>query len=159
MFSAGLPSTVTELETEIKNQCTIKEPFQLQFMDMLFGNEFMNLTSMEEVQDKATVKVIHISCKPLDALADQCVDGCLFPPTSHPDDPTFSSDDSTVILASPESTFSRSLWPDIFHVPHFSYLDISNRGSDSHTTDSRLNSDLHPRHSIRDSQTRDSRPD
>ncbi|KAL7872447.1 hypothetical protein SRHO_G00074300 [Serrasalmus rhombeus] len=121
VFSAGLPSAVTELETEIKNQCKIKELFRLQFVDTFFGNEFMNLTPMEAVQDKATVKLMYTSCKPLDAHADQCVDRCLFPTTSHPDDSTFSSDDSTVVLTSPESTFSRSLWPDIFHIPSFSY--------------------------------------
>ncbi|KAI4810733.1 hypothetical protein KUCAC02_013665, partial [Chaenocephalus aceratus] len=56
VISAGLPSTVKELENEIKTQCKVKEPFRLQFMDTLFGNEFMNLTSMGEIQDKATVK-------------------------------------------------------------------------------------------------------
>lgn len=49
VFPAGLPSTVTDLETEIRSQCKIKEPFWLQFMDTLYGNDFMNLTSMEEV--------------------------------------------------------------------------------------------------------------
>ncbi|KAJ8272853.1 hypothetical protein GJAV_G00094180 [Gymnothorax javanicus] len=120
VFSAGLPSTVTELETEIKNQCKIKEPFRLQFMDTLFGNDFMNLTSMEEIQNKATVKVIYTSCEPLNPDADQCVDTRSFPPNNHLDD-TISSGDSTLILSSSESSSSRSSWPDIFCVPRFSY--------------------------------------
>ena len=68
MFSAGLPSTVAELETNIKTQCKIMEPIRLQFMDTLFGNEFMNLTSMEEIQDQATLKVIYTSCQPQDQV-------------------------------------------------------------------------------------------
>lgn len=70
VFPAGLPSTVTDLETEIRNRCKIKKPFRLKFMDTLFDNEFMNLTSMEEVQDKATLKVKYTTCRPLDAHAD-----------------------------------------------------------------------------------------
>lgn len=37
------------------------EPFRLQLMDTLFGNKFMNLTSIEEIQDKATLKVVYTS--------------------------------------------------------------------------------------------------
>lgn len=121
VFPAGLPSTVTDLETEIRNQCKVKEPFRLQFMDTLFGNEFVNLTSMEEVQEKATVKVVYTSCRPLDADADHCVDSDSFPPASQPDDSICSSGDSTIILSSPESTSSRSSWPDMFVIPRFSY--------------------------------------
>lgn len=66
MFSARLPSTVAELDTSIKTWCKIMEPFRLQFMDTLFGNEFMNLISMEEIQDKATLKVVYTSCQPQD---------------------------------------------------------------------------------------------
>lgn len=42
VFPSGLPSTVTDLETEIKTQCKIKQSFRLQFMDTLFGNDFIN---------------------------------------------------------------------------------------------------------------------
>lgn len=117
VFPSGLPSTVTDLETEIKTQCKIKQSFRLQFMDTLFGNDFMNLTSVEEVQDKATVKVIYTSCRPLDG--DHCAD--VNSPTTHNDDPLCSSDDSTIILSSSQSTSSRSSWPDFFNVPRFSY--------------------------------------
>ncbi|XDV25457.1 hypothetical protein PO909_029373 [Leuciscus waleckii] len=107
VFPSGLPSTVTELETEIKTQCKIKQSFRLQFMDSLFANDFMNLTSVEEVQDKATVK------------GDHCAD--VDSPTTHNDDSFGSSDDSTIILSSSQSTSSRSSWPDFFYVPRFSY--------------------------------------
>lgn len=121
VFSSGLPSTVTELETEIKSRCKIMEPFRLQFMDTLFDNEFVNLTSMEEIQDRATVKVMYTSCRPQDADEDQDVNSFSSPPTNAPDDISSHSGDSTVILSSPESTSSRSSWPDMFCVPRFTY--------------------------------------
>ncbi|KAL6460861.1 hypothetical protein MHYP_G00308270 [Metynnis hypsauchen] len=117
MISAGLPSTVAELETEIKTQCKILEPFRLQFMDTLFGNEFVNLTSMEEIQDKATIKVIYTSYQP----QDQGEDSLSIASGSAPDDTSYSSGDSTIIVSSSESTSSRSSWPDLFCVPRFTY--------------------------------------
>ncbi|CAI5657603.1 unnamed protein product [Oreochromis niloticus] len=116
MVSPGLPSTVTELEAEIKTQCKIMEPFRLQFMDTLFGNEFVNLTSMAEIQNKATIKIVYTSCQP----QDQGEDRFSFPSTSAPDD-TSTCGDSTVSLSSPESTSSRSSWPDLFCIPCFTY--------------------------------------
>lgn len=117
MLSAGLPSTVAELETEIKTQCKIMEPFRLQFMDTLFGNELINLTSVEEIQDKATLKVAYISCQP----QDQVEHSFSFSSTRTPDDVSSFSGNSTVILSSPESTSSQASWPDLFFVPRFTY--------------------------------------
>lgn len=117
MFSAGLPSTVAELETEIKTRCKIMEPFRLQFMDALFGNEFVNLTSVEDIQDKATLKVVYTSCQ----HQVQGEHSFSFSSTSAPDDTSSCSGDSTVILSSPESTSSRASWPDLFCVPRFTY--------------------------------------
>lgn len=116
MVSPGLPSTVTELEAEIKTQCKIMEPFRLQFMDTLFGNEFVNLTSVAEIQNKATIKIVYTSCQP----QDQGEDRFSFPSTSAPDD-TSTCGDSTVSLSSPESTSSRSSWPDLFCILRFIY--------------------------------------
>uniref|UniRef100_A0A3P9K7E0 Uncharacterized protein n=1 Tax=Oryzias latipes TaxID=8090 RepID=A0A3P9K7E0_ORYLA len=87
VISAGLPVSQPPMQPQMKTQCKIMTPFRLQFMDPLFGNDFVNLTSIEEIQDKATLKVV--------------------------------SGDSTLILSSPESTSSRSSWPDLFLVPSF----------------------------------------
>uniref|UniRef100_A0A8C7XWQ7 Sterile alpha motif domain-containing protein 3 n=1 Tax=Oryzias sinensis TaxID=183150 RepID=A0A8C7XWQ7_9TELE len=117
VISAGLPSSVAALEAEIQTQCKIMTPFRLQFMDPLFGNDFVNLTSIEEIQDKATLKVVYTVIQP----QDQDEDSFSFPSTSAPDVASSSSGDSTVILSSPESTSSRSSWPDLFLVPRFTY--------------------------------------
>uniref|UniRef100_A0A0F8AWM6 Sterile alpha motif domain-containing protein 3 n=1 Tax=Larimichthys crocea TaxID=215358 RepID=A0A0F8AWM6_LARCR len=120
----GIPESVSELSQQIKRQCGIEGLFRLQFMDMEFGNEFTNLLSISDVQDKGTIKVIFIS----DALVQP---GGLAPPPSpvsasscSPDDSSLSSGCSfdTDILSSPESSSSRSsAWPVPFQVPRFSY--------------------------------------
>lgn len=91
-------------------------------MDTLFGNEFMNLTSMDEIQDRGTIRVITMT----GSSTPQCAD---IPSTSaaHPSFDESSSLSSgcvdTDILATPESESSRSRlsWPSIFCVPQFSY--------------------------------------
>lgn len=55
----GFPETVGELVQHIKRQCGV-ENFRLQFMDAESGNEFTNLTSMSEIQDKSTLFLIQL---------------------------------------------------------------------------------------------------
>jgi len=121
-FQNGLPGTVNELIGKVQRQCGLDSNFRLQFMDTLFGNEFMNLTSMDEVQDRGTIRVITMTV----FSTPQCAN---IPPTSAAH---YSLDDSsslssgcvdTDILSSPESesSSSRSSWPSIFRVPQFSY--------------------------------------
>lgn len=121
-FPNGLPGTVNELVGEVQRQCGLDSNFRLQFMDTLFGNEFMNLTSMDEVQDRGTIRVITLT----GTSTPQCAN---VPPTlaaHHSFDESSSLSSGTVdtdILSSPESesSSSRSSWPSIFHVPQFSY--------------------------------------
>lgn len=123
-FKNGLPGSVNELVSEVQRQCGLNFDFRLQFMDALFGNEFMNLTSMDEVQDRGTIRVIPM----MDASTPQCA----IPSTSATALSQPSLDESsslssgcvdTDILSSPESgsSSSRSFWPSIFRVPEFCY--------------------------------------
>lgn len=57
-LSQEIPPSIDDLVAEVKNQHGFKGNFKLQFMDSLFGNEFLNLTSISEVQDKDTLTVI-----------------------------------------------------------------------------------------------------
>lgn len=94
-------------------------------MDGEFGNEFTNLLSMSDVQDKSTIKVIY------NAVAPAQPGGSPPPPYSAAatcrsldDSSSLSSGSSfdTDILSSPGSTSSRSSrWPTVFHVPRFSF--------------------------------------
>lgn len=54
---SGIPDSVDSLKFEIQKQCDIDGEFRLQYMDIDF-DQFMNLTSTADIQDKGTVKVI-----------------------------------------------------------------------------------------------------
>ena len=121
-FQNGLPGSVDDLVSEVQRQCGLDFNFRLQFMDALFGSDFMNLTSMDEVQDRGTIRVIAMT----DSSTPQCPH---ILPTSAAhrslnDSSSLSSGCvDTDILSSPESesSSSRSSWPSIFCVPQFSY--------------------------------------
>ncbi|XP_036001827.1 uncharacterized protein LOC118565517 [Fundulus heteroclitus] len=53
----GLPATFPEHVEHIK-QCGVQSDFRVQFMDADFDNEFTNLTSISEIVDKSTIKLI-----------------------------------------------------------------------------------------------------
>ncbi|KAF6730425.1 hypothetical protein FQA47_011825 [Oryzias melastigma] len=57
--ASGIPATLSELHASIKTFFDLKEDFRLQYMDADF-NAFINLTSVSEVRDKGTLKVILI---------------------------------------------------------------------------------------------------
>ncbi|RXN37812.1 sterile alpha motif domain-containing 3-like isoform X2 [Labeo rohita] len=125
ILPGGMPETVIELVQEIKRQCGVDGDFRLQFMDVEFGNEFTNLVSMSDIQDKSSIKVIFNSVTPTQP------DGT--PPSLYSaaasrtlnDSSSLSSAGSsfdTDILSSPESTSSRStVWPIVFPMPRFAY--------------------------------------
>uniref|UniRef100_A0A8C7XNI8 Uncharacterized protein n=1 Tax=Oryzias sinensis TaxID=183150 RepID=A0A8C7XNI8_9TELE len=121
--SHRLPESIEDLINEVKKQCGLDGSLKLQFMDSLFGNEFLNLTSVSEVEDKGTLKVIDMS-KPTTMHSEESsvsnpLQGSSTPSTNH----SFPSSGSvdTDILSSSESSSSRSSWPAFFHVPKFSY--------------------------------------
>lgn len=57
-LDSGIPATLSELHMLVKTFFDLKEDFRLQYMDEDF-NAFMNLTSMSDVKDKGTLKVIY----------------------------------------------------------------------------------------------------
>ncbi|KAF3848156.1 hypothetical protein F7725_021184 [Dissostichus mawsoni] len=94
------------------------------FMDSLFGNEFLNLTSMTEVVDKGTLRVCDVS-RPTAILNDheRSAVAVLNPQISYTlnDSSSLSSGYVDTDVQSIESTSPRSCWPAVFHVPKFSY--------------------------------------
>lgn len=126
-FHCGLPGSVIELIEEVQRQCGLNNSnFRLQFMDPLFGNEFMNLTSMDEIQDRGTIRMTSLAegLTTQSAEADEADASCSF----GLDDSTSRSSGcvDTDILSSPESeascsSTSRALWPRVFCVPEFSF--------------------------------------
>nr|XP_032833101.1 uncharacterized protein LOC116955880 [Petromyzon marinus] len=55
----GIPNSLNDLKREIQTQLRVLEDFRLQFKDPDF-NDFVNLTSTSDIQDKATLKVIQL---------------------------------------------------------------------------------------------------
>lgn len=109
---SGIPDSVDSLRLEIQKQCGIEGEFRLQYMDNDF-DQFMNLTSTADLQDKGTVKVIMLSEPSTQPSFDAA-----FGPDSSPAD--------TDILSSSESTHSTSSlrlqgWPRNFPIPTFTY--------------------------------------
>lgn len=124
-FQNGLPGSLSELVTEVQRQCGIKTNFRLQFMDALFGNEFTNLISIDEVQDRGTIRMIPVT----EASAPQCAD---MPSTSetalcHPSLDESSSmfsmclETDTLSTTESETSRSRQFWPTVFRVPQLSF--------------------------------------
>ncbi|KAE8290016.1 hypothetical protein D5F01_LYC11731 [Larimichthys crocea] len=121
----GIPDSVEDLKREITRQCGLSGNFRLQYRDIEFDNEFVNLSSTAELQDKSTVKVIY--------LPNETDMSPRHDPSSVPEEldeaSSISSSLSTAdtdILSSPGSTSSgpslRSQpWPQTFPIPQFSY--------------------------------------
>lgn len=82
----GIPESVRELVQQIKTQCGVKGDFRLQIMDSDFGNEFVNLLSVSDVQDRSSIKVTFNS-------AASVTDDPSIPP--HEDALTCNSNEST----------------------------------------------------------------
>ena len=62
-IKSGIPTTVEELVLEITTFFGVTEQFRLQYKDEHFNNQFMNLSSTSEIQDKSTVKVVYLTCE------------------------------------------------------------------------------------------------
>lgn len=80
-FHCGLPGSVIELIEEVQRQCGLNNSnFRLQFMDPLFGNEFMSLTSMDEIQDRGTIRMTSLAegLTTQSAEADEADASCIF---------------------------------------------------------------------------------
>ncbi|KAM9468193.1 uncharacterized protein Hap1MRO34_014856 isoform 2-T3 [Clarias gariepinus] len=130
--ASGMPKSVDELAREITTYFGLTEQVRLQYRDVEFGNEFLNLSSISDIQDRSTLKVIYFPCESTSSvmsLASLTEDTCFtFPVTlssfssQEPNDSSSvdsSSTNETVILSSPESR--SCTWPEVFVVPRFSY--------------------------------------
>ncbi|XP_061908168.1 uncharacterized protein LOC133653153 isoform X1 [Entelurus aequoreus] len=133
-LDSGIPSAVEDLYLLVKTFFQHKEDFRLQYMDADF-NEFVNLTSVSEIKNKSTLKVIYI---PVFSPVEPCItlytvdsSGELSNTScSNPETPASSIDsscrDDTPFTSTPESSLETQLsklssWPKVFLVPKFTY--------------------------------------
>ena len=125
-IESGIPRTVEDLALKIKTFFEVTEKFRLQYKDKDMDNQFMNLLSTSELEDKGTLKVVYMLCETTRSAPlteDAC---CTIPGTpskassssQEPSDSDSHSSNDTIVLSSPET---RSCpWPRPFVVPRFS---------------------------------------
>lgn len=110
-IETGMPKSVEDLSDEIKRHFDIEGDIRLQYMDSDFDNAFVNHNQICDIQDKSTVKIIHLSAA-LDlsqGSMNQSEEGA-----------SLSSSSDTLTLSSDSQT-ARSHWPTEFQIPYFSY--------------------------------------
>ncbi|CAL8236185.1 unnamed protein product [Arctogadus glacialis] len=125
-IESGIPRTVEDLALKINTFFEVTEKFRLQYKDKDMDNQFMNLLSTSELEDKGTLKVVYMLCETTRSAPlteDAC---CTIPGTpskassssQEPSDSDSHSSNDTIVLSSPET---RSCpWPRSFVVPRFS---------------------------------------
>ncbi|XP_043987061.1 uncharacterized protein LOC122839512 [Gambusia affinis] len=115
----GIPDSLDELLSKVKDTFGLKTNVRLQYMDKEFGNDFFNLSSTSDLEDLGTVKVIQE--KTIQTFVDviETASSCS---TVHSDDSSSLASNDSIILSSPESLPSRTQqWPANFPIPIFSY--------------------------------------
>lgn len=119
----GIPASVIELVQQIQEQCGVKGNFRLQIMDPDFGNEFLNLVSVSDVQDRSSLQVILNSAESVtNILLQPSNEDALACNSNESTSASSCSSFDTDTWSSSESTSSRcSGWPPLFIVPRSSF--------------------------------------
>lgn len=131
----GIPGTVDELESIVKETFELDGNFTLHYKEADFGEEYFSLTSTSDIKDKDTIKVVQIvepatvtlTFSDVDS-SFECASETLVNTSSTSETPSgpcskrSSGSQDTVILSSPEH-LSRRLqrWSTNFSVPRFAY--------------------------------------
>lgn len=122
ILPAGISDSIEELCQEIKTNFGVQQDFRLQYQDPDFGNDFVNLTAISEINDKATLKVVYLDSVQLQSFTE---DGVTCQPVRSPTHSFSSSsdtDNTRPVSSSGSSPSTRlSVWPSVFTVPRFSY--------------------------------------
>lgn len=128
---SGMPKTLMELHNEICEAFGIERDFHIQFMDPDFNNEFMNITSVQDIQDRSTIKLLYTTnemdfspCSSKQPVPRTL--GSSGTPVCSQKSPSVSSlsssdQDSTIILTRSDSELRALAWPREFHIPRFPY--------------------------------------
>lgn len=127
ILPAGIPSSLTDLFCAIREYFDIPMDFNVLYHDSDFNGQFFTLTTIGDVEDKATLKVVPV--KPV-VLTLSSVEEMEFdsPPPRESSDTisihSSSSSSDTIILSSADEsgTLRRSQpWPARFEIPTFSF--------------------------------------
>lgn len=125
VLHSGIPGTIQVLTDVIQETFDITGSFTVMYQDMDFDGQFITLTSIEEVKDKATLKIIMtepvvLTLSPVDLSDIESV-----VPQSCDASSCHSSGSQDTILLSPQdesgTSYRSKPWPTKFEVPPFSY--------------------------------------
>ncbi|CAI5682273.1 unnamed protein product [Oreochromis niloticus] len=124
ILPAGISDSIEQLCQEVKTNFGVQQDFRLQYQDPDFGNEFINLTAISEINNKATLKVVYLDSVQLQSFTED--EGVTCQPVRSPTHSFSSSsadtDNTRPVSSSGSSPSTRlSVWPSVFTVPRFSY--------------------------------------
>lgn len=120
-LDSGMPQTLTEFSRRVQEAFDIDRDFRIQYMDPDFNNEFMNVTSMEDIKDRSTIKLVYTSTvSHLDSSASASPFSSPLP-TSPGEAASSSDSDGTIILPQSSPTLRSKPWPRDFPIPSFTY--------------------------------------
>ncbi|XP_030205828.1 uncharacterized protein LOC115538275 isoform X1 [Gadus morhua] len=141
LLPSGIPSNLQDLKLVIQSTFSTPDGFTLMYQDVEFGGQFFTLTSMEDVQDMGTLKVVQVEAVILNLSAVEEEDDNL--PESDVMSSTSLASQDTVLLSSssdesPASYRSRP-WPRQFDISPFSFeiqllLEAGNRAYNANGT-------------------------
>lgn len=111
VIESGMPRTVEDLALKIRTFFQVTEHFRLQYKDKDMDDQFMNLLSISELEDKGTLKVVYIfseTSRSASPAEDACstIQGTPFNTSSsslEPSDSESNTSNDTIILSSPET--------------------------------------------------------
>ena len=120
VLPAGRPDSIKELIQTLKLHFELEQDFRLQYQDADFGMEFVNLSVITEIDNKATLKVVYLqNSSAEDSIMLQ------FLPVEQLDAASVSSveTDNTEPASSTSSspTARHWSWPSVFTIPYFGY--------------------------------------
>lgn len=126
---SGMPRTLTDLQSTICQAFGIERDFRIQFMDPDFNNEFMNITSMQDIQDRSTIKLVYMANLDTSASLSKQYPTCSLDSSASPESiqrnsslsSCSSNSDSTIILPQSDSELRSCAWPREFTIPRFSF--------------------------------------
>ncbi|XP_049433395.1 uncharacterized protein LOC125889421 [Epinephelus fuscoguttatus] len=127
---SGKSKTLMDLHKTICDAFGIERDFRIQFMDPDFNNEFMNITSVQDIQDRGTIKLVYmqncLDMNPISRPNSPSTAGSSASPSSIHTPQSVSSlsssdSDTTIILSHSDSELRTCAWPRDFTIPHFPY--------------------------------------
>jgi len=127
---SGKPKTLMDLHNTIRDAFGIERDFRIQFMDPDFNNEFMNISSMQDIEDRGTIKLVYMQ-NDLDISTTSRLNSPSTPgPSASPSSIhtshsvsslSLSDSDTTINLSHSDNELRARAWPHDFTIPRFPY--------------------------------------